>query len=93
MSKSSSAMTHFSPPATYSGPKRSLILAGGEQKIFSHAEVFSRPLSEGLKSVFAGHFGLAGRHTLMVLALPGLVLLGRKRCAERAREALDRPRA
>ena len=60
----------------WSGYSRTLILAGGEQKIFSHADAFGRPLSTGLKSVFAG---LAGRHTLMILALPGLVLLARRR--------------
>jgi hypothetical protein len=63
----------------WSGYSRTLILAGGEQKIFSHAEAFGRPLSTGLKSVFAGPLGLAGRHTLMILALPGLVLLARRR--------------
>jgi len=63
----------------WSGYSRTLVLAGGQQEIFSHAGAFGRPLSAGLKSVFTGHFGLAGRHTLMLLALPGLVLLARRR--------------
>ena len=63
----------------WSGYSRTLILSGGQQEIFSHAGAFGRPLAKGLKSVFAGHFGLAGRHTLMLLALPGLVLLACRR--------------
>jgi hypothetical protein len=63
----------------WSGYSRTLILVGGERQVFSHAEAFGRPLATGLKSVFTGHFGLAGRHILMILALPGLVLLGMRR--------------
>jgi len=59
----------------WSGYSRVLILEGFEQKIFSHTEAFGRPLAEGLRSVWAGPFGLIGRHTLMVLALPGLAAL------------------
>ena len=63
----------------WSGYSRTLVMVAGQQQIFSHAEGFDRPLAAGLKSVFTGHFGLAGRHTLMILALPGLVLLASKR--------------
>jgi hypothetical protein len=59
----------------WSGYSRTLVLEGFERKIFSHADAFGRPLSEGIRSVWTGQFGLAGRHTLMVLALPGLAAL------------------
>jgi hypothetical protein len=63
----------------WSGYSRTLVTVGGQQQVFSHADAFGRPLSSGLKSVITGPFGLAGRHTLMLLALPGLVLLARRR--------------
>jgi len=63
----------------WSGYSRTLVIVGGQQQVFSHADAFGRPLWTGLKSVITGHFGLAGRHTLMLLALPGLLLLARRR--------------
>ncbi|MBN2493950.1 MAG: DUF2029 domain-containing protein [Deltaproteobacteria bacterium] len=63
----------------WTGYHRVLSVVAGKPTVVTHTELFTTPWLEGLERIWSGHWGLYHRYVLLALALPGLVLLARRR--------------
>jgi hypothetical protein len=63
----------------WSGYNRTLVTRGGEPVVTDHMDAFSMPFEEGFVRMWGGSYGLVHAFTVLLLALPGLVALVRRR--------------
>jgi hypothetical protein len=63
----------------WTGYQRTLVTVAGAPQMTSHVDLFSVPFDEGIVRVWSGEYGLRAAFTILLLALPGLFLLARKR--------------
>ncbi len=63
----------------WTGYQRTLVTVGGEPTMTSHVDLFSVPFDEGIVRVWSGEYGLRQAFTILLLALPGLFVLARRR--------------
>lgn len=61
----------------WAGYNRTLVVVEGVPGIADHVDAFSFPLTDGLRRLFLGNYGIARLFALFFVALPGLVLLAR----------------
>lgn len=62
----------------WAGYNRMLVVEDGET-VLAQIDAFSVPLRQGLQSLWSGHYGVRHRMPLGLVALAGIVLLGRRR--------------
>ncbi len=63
----------------WSGYNRVIIVVNGEPTIADVSDAFSVPLSEGLQTLWKGPYGVSHRLTLIFAAIPGVIIMLRKR--------------
>lgn len=63
----------------WSGYNRVLIVVDGVPRIMDVGGAFATPLAEGLRNLFGGPWGVSHRLTFVAFALPGLIVLARRR--------------
>ncbi len=63
----------------WSGYNRVLVVVGGEPRIADVSDAFGVPWAEGLERLWSGPYGVRHRLTLMLAAVPGLLVLLRRR--------------
>lgn len=63
----------------WTGYQRTLVTVAGEPQMTSHVDLFSVPFDEGIVRVWSGEYGLRQTFTILLLALPGLFVLARRR--------------
>lgn len=65
----------------WSGYNRVLVVVDGEPRLADVSDAFGVPWREGLEALWSGPYGVRHRLTLVLAALPGLVVLLRRRPA------------
>lgn len=63
----------------WSGYNRVLVVVNGEPQIADVGDAFGVPFREGLRNLWSGPYGARHRLTLLFVAIPGLLLLLRRR--------------
>lgn len=63
----------------WSGYNRTLVTQGGRPVVADHLDAFATPFAEGFERMWSGYYGLVHTFTAMVLAVPGLLVLLRRR--------------
>lgn len=63
----------------WSGYNRTLVVVDGVAQLADHSSAFSVPWRDGLRALWSGPYGVSHRLTFAALALPGLLVLGRRR--------------
>lgn len=60
------------------GYQRTLVVIGGHPQAASHTDLFSVPFEQGLVRLWEGEYGLRQAFSILALAVPGVIVLGRR---------------